>query len=556
MQDLDTVLQKDQLNKSFDEDEESDADSQKLFNTVIKNRKFVKDSNLDSNSDVNQSSNRDLNQSSNSDLNQSSRTLSRNQPFQRRIVKDSQLDGDSDVNQSSNSDVNQSSSTLLRTQPFQRRKDKYCRRVPLFQPPETQDLISVQCDLCGRNSQDVSCIQSSGDVVCRSCQKLSQELDGLLEDRSYQVKTVKTLSRDSGNGHDQRNKHSFFNKLSDERNERNITEKSHVSDIDERTVFENINSNLGYKQNKREIFENVNNNHGHKQNVDELVYKLRQSSLHTNPKISVHNIPFNSKHQDRNSKPHDWNNDSLISSDESFLIPGDDAVKAEFHPSDISTITVEDWELDSDRNNAFLRISNTKDTTKSTLTDTRSSKEEKKLKSVMKVKDEATKPGQNKTISIQDRPPKKTSPDYVDLWDQVRAQTSKRKQLLDTGFIGRESLTSFHSDATTVEYVYKDPENGIALIERHIPSVCGSVGSRRSLDSQLSVGSKASSGRNSGTSEDTEIYDWREEAMCEGYGDAAASSVRPKTTAVRPELKKLDNDTIRYDITALTLHAG
>ena len=513
MQDLDTVLQKNQLNKSFEEDEGSDESSQKLFNTVIKNRKFVKDSQLDRNSDVNQS-------------------------------------GNSDVNQSSI--VNQSSSTLLRTQPFQRRKDKYCRRVPLFQPPETQDLISIQCDLCGRNTQDESCIQSSGEVVCMSCQRLSQELDGLLEDRSYEVKTVKTLPRDSGNGHDQRNKHSFFNKLSNERNERNTTEKSHVSDIDERTVFENINSNHGHKQNKREIFENVNNNHGHKQNVDELVYKLRQSSLHTNPKISVHNIPFNSKHLDCNSKYHDWNNDSLISSDESFLIPGDDAVKAEFHPSDISTITVEDWELDSDRNNAFLRISNTKDTTKSTLTDTRSSKEEKKLKPVMKVKDEATKSVQNNTLSIQDRPPKKTSPDYVDLWDQVRAQTSKRKQLLDTGFIGRESLTSFHSDATTVEYVYKDPENGIALIERHIPSVCGSVGSRRSLDSQLSLGSKASSGRNSGTSEDTEIYDWREEAMCEGYGDAAASSV-PKTTAIRPELKKLDNDTIRYYI---TLHAG
>ena len=500
-------MQKNQLNKSFEEDVGSDEDSQKLFNTVIKNRKFVKDSQLASNSDVNQSSNSDVNQSS---------------------------------------IVNQSSSTLLRTQPFQRRKDKYCRRVPLFQPPETQDLISVQCDLCGRNTQDESCIQSSGDVVCMSCQKLSQELDGLLEDRSYQVKSVKTLPRDHGNGHDQRNKHSFFNKLSNERDERNTTKKSHVSDIDERTIFENINSNHGHRQNEKDIFENVNNNHGHKQNVDELVYKLRQSSLHTNPKISVHNIPFNSKH-------HDWNNDSLISSGESFLIPGDDAVKAEFHPSDISTITVEDWELDSDRNNAFLRIGDTKDTTKSTLTDTRSAKEEKKLKSAMKVKDEATKPGQNNNISIQDRPPKKTSPDYVDLWDQVRAQTSKRKQLLDTGFIGRESLTSFHSDATTVEYVYKDPENGIALIERHIPSVCGSVGSRRSLDSQLSLGSKASSGRNSGTSEDTEIYDWREEAMCEGYGDAAASSVRPKTTAIRPELKKLDNDTIRYDITALTL---
>ena len=464
LQDLDTVLQKSVLNKSFEEDDDSDENTKRTFDTVIKNRTFVNNSASDSNIII---------------------------------------------------DMNQSNRNMLSKKPVQRRRDKYCKRVPLFQPLETQDLLTVQCDLCGRNVEVEYCIQTSDEVVCKNCNKLSQELDDLLEDRSSQVKTVRTVPKEKKNNKEQTQNHRMLNKFSKKKKESYITGQENNEAVSDKTTFENKNSN-----------------HGNQQNVEELVCKFRQSNLH--------NIPYSTKYED-------WKNDSLISSDESFLGPGDKVAKSEFHPSDFSTVTIDDGDLDSVKNEAFLGFSNNKETSR--LTDIKANGAEKnKINPVSKIDYETDKTVLNNTFTVQgikDGPTKKTSPEYVDLWDEVRAKTSKCRNVLDRGFIGRESFSSFQSDAT-IEYVYTDPENGIALIERHIPSLCGSIGSRRSLDSQQSFNSRCSSGHNSGASEDTEIYDWREEAMCEGFG--GAGDAVPKTKEIRPELKKLNNETIRYMI--------
>ena len=68
----------------------------------------------------------------------------------------------------------------------------------------------------------------------------------------------------------------------------------------------------------------------------------------------------------------------------------------------------------------------------------------------------------------------------------------------------RRSIESAYSDCPSVDYIYRDPEKGIVLIERHIPSKCSSnCGSKRSsLDST----------QNTILTEDsqkTDIYDWK-----------------------------------------------
>ena len=269
-------------------------------------------------------------------------------------------------------------------------------------------------------------------------------------------------------------------------------------------------------------------------------------------------------------------------------------VKSEFHPSDISTITVDENDLETIKNEAFLGFSDVnnssvvklkedaiqinknthpkvrfQDGDLSTITEVTEFENTGVVKNQSNLEEKCMFPGKNikkeqkanhkqtsTFINKETENVKERSLDYMDLWDEVRAKTLKQKNLLDTGFIGRESLNSYVSDATTVEYVYTDPENGITLLERHVPSVCGSVGSRRSLDSQFSLDSRFSLDHNSeasqevrysGISEETEIYDWREEAMCEGFGVKNEVDAK-KTPTIKPDLKKLDNKTVRYDM--------
>lgn len=51
----------------------------------------------------------------------------------------------------------------------------------------------------------------------------------------------------------------------------------------------------------------------------------------------------------------------------------------------------------------------------------------------------------------------------------------------------RVSIESAYSDASTIDYVYTDQESGIKLLEKRIPSVCGSVDSNCSVASDSTV---------------------------------------------------------------------
>lgn len=65
----------------------------------------------------------------------------------------------------------------------------------------------------------------------------------------------------------------------------------------------------------------------------------------------------------------------------------------------------------------------------------------------------------------------------------------------------RLSIDSLFSTISVKEYVHRDKKSGITLIEKHIPSDCGSSIGRRSLDS--------TSSRTTIDSQATLIYDWR-----------------------------------------------
>ena len=503
---------------------------------------------------------------------------------------------------------NMGDSNSTRKKPVSSRRAKYCRREPLYLPPETQDLVSEKCELCSGDVDNF--VSNPGEFICKSCDRLSKELDTLRIDNS---ETVKEVTNTIGTSKD------------------NCFSGTHNHTEKKSNKTENTNSKPAVPKEKP-TYGNKNNSH---QDIDEMVYKLRQSSLHRNPKVNVYNIPFSAKTKDLRSdkvpvdktnmphsaKANDWMDNSLISSDESFIGTKKGVVKSEFHPSDLSSITLEDSDTDSTidllgltdessastvklkdssaltlktssastikfQDNSEYRRRNTipmsrfHDSDMSTITEVteldsadltmfkdnaivnrtkHSFGSEKNSKKGFSEKTEKMVNGKdaqkdqnipdilmtdNEVDNIKD-----SSQDIVDLWDEVRAQTMKNKNMLNTGFFRRESLSSYASDATTVEYIYTDPENGIALLERHIPSVCGSVASRRSIDSQFSLTSQQSGHRHSdvsscGESDNTEIYDWREEAMCEGFGvKGEADSL--KTPTNKPELNKLNNKAIR-----------
>lgn len=125
-----------------------------------------------------------------------------------------------------------------------------------------------------------------------------------------------------------------------------------------------------------------------------------------------------------------------------------------------------------------------------------------------------------------------------DLWTEVRACSRARQMfrdktnLLNTAFCGRGSVGSVYSDASTVDYLYTDTENGVQLIERHLPSLCGSTGSRRSVDSVLSVRSSDGQISDQNCSQDTVIYNWQD----------AHTDWSDTNSVVRSKLKHLGDD--------------
>ncbi|KAL4227917.1 Ankyrin repeat and LEM [Mactra antiquata] len=144
-----------------------------------------------------------------------------------------------------------------------------------------------------------------------------------------------------------------------------------------------------------------------------------------------------------------------------------------------------------------------------------------------------------------------------ELWTQVeeskrrRLATKNREAILNTGFCGRESLGSMYSDGSTIDYMYTDKEHGITLVERHIPSICGSQGSRRSIDSLFSANNDINGG-DIDSSQDTVLYNWRNNAMAmshdSGHGescqtDSQSTCCNSKTDShlMSQDLLKLDN---------------
>ncbi|XP_041373213.1 uncharacterized protein LOC121386397 [Gigantopelta aegis] len=80
---------------------------------------------------------------------------------------------------------------------------------------------------------------------------------------------------------------------------------------------------------------------------------------------------------------------------------------------------------------------------------------------------------------------------------------SSSPDTLDVGFCRRSSLDSIYSHLSCKEYVYRDTDTGVVLIERHIPSDYeGSSIDRQSFSSSVFSVQTVDS-------QDTEIYDWK-----------------------------------------------
>ncbi|KAK3610226.1 hypothetical protein CHS0354_022280 [Potamilus streckersoni] len=107
--------------------------------------------------------------------------------------------------------------------------------------------------------------------------------------------------------------------------------------------------------------------------------------------------------------------------------------------------------------------------------------------------------------------------------------------IFNKGFISnRTSISSVYSDASVTEYLYRDPEMGITLIERRISSQFGSSG-RPSIDSLCSISSTHSS-----DSDRTVLYDWR------AYGDLQIDASKVDDGIQVPDyIKRLSDDEVR-----------
>ena len=212
----------------------------------------------------------------------------------------------------------------------------------------------------------------------------------------------------------------------------------------------------------------------------------------------------------------DNNDDSILTTDESFFernIPYNTVIsKTEFHPSDVSTISDNTISGKSSRTivqskfcpgdvSSFTTDSDTIHSSQSQsvrdlgfLDDTLQSEdisvkemymksEKGKASSNSKTLKHVSSNGGNVNSNNNINKNLGTNPDMDALWSEVQACKHARLRstgaaVLDTAFVGRGS-GSVYSDASTVDYVYTDRENGIRLVERHLPSLAGSQASRR-----------------------------------------------------------------------------
>lgn len=123
----------------------------------------------------------------------------------------------------------------------------------------------------------------------------------------------------------------------------------------------------------------------------------------------------------------------------------------------------------------------------------------------------------------------------------LNSENSTSNDFLNNSFcipcMPRESLNSTVSDASTVDYIYTDTDNGVQLIERHLPSLQGSAGSgRQSLDSVCTV-----------DSQQTILYDWKAYSNSSSYSD---NVIVPGSvdSNILTEIEKLSNLQLRTEL--------
>ncbi|XP_033751024.1 LOW QUALITY PROTEIN: protein phosphatase 1 regulatory subunit 12A-like [Pecten maximus] len=106
----------------------------------------------------------------------------------------------------------------------------------------------------------------------------------------------------------------------------------------------------------------------------------------------------------------------------------------------------------------------------------------------------------------------------------------------------------------TVEYVYRDPEEGIVLVERRIPSQCGSIGSNTQRLSLESTGTTQTL-----DSQATQVYDWK--SLCRNSLRKSDASDLDEICSMKCEdipqnLRSLSNDDIRSKLQSLGDNPG
>ncbi|XP_069137278.1 uncharacterized protein [Argopecten irradians] len=106
----------------------------------------------------------------------------------------------------------------------------------------------------------------------------------------------------------------------------------------------------------------------------------------------------------------------------------------------------------------------------------------------------------------------------------------------------------------TVDYVYRDPEEGIVLVERRIPSQCGSTGSTQRLSFE-STGTMHTL-----DSQATQIYDWKSLCKIPGQRKSDASDLDEVCSVhceeIPANLRSLSNDNIRSRLQLLGDNPG
>ena len=97
----------------------------------------------------------------------------------------------------------------------------------------------------------------------------------------------------------------------------------------------------------------------------------------------------------------------------------------------------------------------------------------------------------------------------------VTSQGSKLRDCKASRSTKRTSDESFLSEASTVqEFVYRDKENGITLIERRIPSICSGSSGRSSIESAISL-----------DTDKTVSYDWSDFNITNDLDSSSSSSL-------------------------------